>query len=132
MPAYDYRCSKGCGVFEDVIVPIEKRHDLLCPDCEQPLKMIPPVVRTTGIVFSNALEIKQIGRSFKSNAELREYQRENKVEFHASNSKAWRDHKDWAREKCESKAKKMGFRDHESLTRARRDSIQTKRPLADY
>ena len=132
MPTYDYRCPQGCGVFEDIIVPIEKRHDQICPECTHPLKMIPPIVRTTGIVFSNTLDIKQIGRSFKSNAELRDYQRENKVELHASNSSAWRAHKDWAREKCEAKAKKMGFRDHEALTNARRESVRTGKPLADH
>jgi hypothetical protein len=71
------------------------------------------VVRTAGVVFTNALEIKQIGRTFNSNAELREYQRTNNVELHDSSSQSWRDFKDGVREKCEKSAKKHGFRDLE-------------------
>ena len=63
---------------------------------------------------SKPLRVDQIGRSFESASDWRDYQQKNgDVEILSATGNKWRAHKDIVRTKAESKAKAQGFRDLE-------------------
>ena len=87
---------------------------IICPSCGRPVVRLVRPVATIGPMPSKPLRVDQIGRTFESNAELREYQRQNgDVEILSSTSNKWQKHKDIVRTKAERKATKNGFRDLE-------------------
>ena len=132
MPLYDVRCTAGCGYFDDVFCPLAALDDLRCSKCNHPVKILMSPVRTIGPTFSKPLEIKQIGRTFHSQSEFRQYQRENPdVEILSPSSSKWQKHRDTAREKVEASAKKRGFNDSEDMKRyAKKDQRAKSAPSA--
>jgi hypothetical protein len=70
MPLYDIECSE-CGIIEDVICAYEERN--LCPECGVEGKMVPIMPPTVGIVWSNQEHSKQLGRTFETNKQKREW-----------------------------------------------------------
>tara|TARA_R100000655_G_C2908066_1_gene180058 strand:- start:131 stop:571 length:441 start_codon:yes stop_codon:yes gene_type:complete len=108
---YDHDCP-NCGLREDVYQHHSK-HDT-CPDCGAKVRVIVSPVPTHGIVFSNAEHSEQLGQTFHSNSEKRQFFKDNPniVPF----SKGSREDNDlkWKIEnRREQTAKKHGFRDAE-------------------
>jgi hypothetical protein len=65
---------------------------------------------------SKPLTIKQIGRSFESPAELRQYQKENpQAQIIAPDSKQWKNKVSRVRKNANNRAKKAGYRDLEDM-----------------
>lgn len=113
MPLYDYVCD-SCGFEDEYMIKLAdfEGATIWCTECSEEMRRIISPVMTTGIVFSNALTITQVGKTFNSNRELREYVAENpKYELQSRGEKAWRDHDDWARERADAQAKRMGYTD---------------------
>lgn len=116
MPVYDIACDSAqeCGHFEDVVISLRDLDTAGCPACGGPIRRLPRPVRTVGPMPSNPLTIKQIGRSFESAGELRQYQKENPdVQILSPDSKKWRDKVSGVREKANQRAKNQGYRDLE-------------------
>ena len=127
MPMYDVKCTAGCGYFEDVFALLADSDDLRCSECNHPVTILISPVRTIGPTFSKPLEIKQIGRTFHSQSDFRQYQRENPdVEILSPSSSKWQKHRDMARDKVEASAKKRGFNDSEDMKRYARKDQQVK------
>jgi len=113
MPLYDVRCTAGCGK-KEVYVPLSEADKIFCPDCTQPAVRLVSPVRTIGALFSKPIEYGQIGKSFSTNEEFRQYKRDNPdAKFVEKDSTEWRSHYDEVRNHCDKKAKQQGFRDHE-------------------
>ena len=70
MPWYDLDCSK-CGVLKDEPRSVEKRE--ICPECGGPCSVLLAPTRTIGIVFSNAQRSNQLGVTWNSNKEKRDW-----------------------------------------------------------
>ena len=112
MPFYDIGCNDCEEDFADVYASLESEPK--CPVCKKEGRIKIHPVATIGPMPSKPLVVKQIGREFESRAEFNQYQRENPgFEVLSANSSKWKQHKDLARERVETRAKKMGFRDHE-------------------
>lgn len=112
MPLYDVRCTDGCGYFNDIFAVLAEANKISCPSCGKPVVRLIRPVATVGPMPSKPLRVDQIGRTFESNEELRDYQRKNgDVEILSSSSNKWQKHKDTARNKAEKRAKQQGFRD---------------------
>tara|TARA_E500000305_G_C3892706_1_gene174963 strand:- start:33 stop:449 length:417 start_codon:yes stop_codon:yes gene_type:complete len=114
MPFYDFKCPEGCGYFNDIFVPLAQHGKTECSDCGALLTTVISEVALIGPMPSKPLVVKQIGKSFESERDWKKYQRENPdCAIVSADSKQWRDHKDLARAKVESRSKKMGYRDFE-------------------
>jgi len=70
MPWYDLDCPK-CGVLNDEPRSVEKRE--ICPECGGPCSVLLAPTRTVGIVFSNAQRSNQLGVTWNSNKEKRDW-----------------------------------------------------------
>ena len=105
MPMYDFKCPDGCGYFNDIFVPLAQHGKTTCPECGALMTTVISEVALVGPMPSKPLVVAQVGRSFESGAEWRDYQRKN------PDSTAWRKHRDKAAEKAEATARKMGYRD---------------------
>lgn len=76
-----------------------------------------------GVFLTKPLEVSQIGRTFTSNSEWREYQKQNPdARVVSPGDRYWRDFRDRAREKAETHARRAGFRDLDE----RREYIRNK------
>ena len=114
MPLYDFKCGAGCGYFEDMFVLLADRDKVVCPGCDGPLSTVIRGVPVIGPMISKPLVVKQIGRSFESAGEWRDYQRENPgCQVLSADSTAWKKHQDTVKEKVEVTSRKMGYRDFE-------------------
>mgnify|MGYP003627445083 CR=1 FL=1 len=114
MPLYDVRCTDSCGYFNDVFVLLADIDKIICPSCSKPVVRLVRPVATIGPMPSKPLRVDQIGRSFESASDWRDYQQKNgDVEILSATGNKWRAHKDIVRTKAESKAKAQGFRDLE-------------------
>ena len=112
MPLYDFKCNKDCGYFEDMFIPLARKDEARCPDCGGTITTRIGSVAPIGPMPSKPLRVDHIGRTFTSNAEFRQYQRENSdCAILSADSTEWRNHVDRAREKAEKTAKKKGYRD---------------------
>lgn len=111
MPAYDFTCD-NCLVVGEVFLKLsEYDQPQPCPECGEPMRRVVAAVATVGPMPSKPLTVKQIGRSFESNAELRHYLRKHNTEMWSKDDKAWKDHVDHATEMNERVARRQGFRD---------------------
>ena len=76
MPLYNVRCEK-CGDSESLC----RGEAIICNECGGRAEKLDSIsFRSVGIIFSNAEESKQLGRTFTSEAEKRQYLRENSIE----------------------------------------------------
>lgn len=111
MPAYDYRCVTG-HEWEMVHSVAECDVDHECPKCGRLGSRIIHAAALHGAIFDKKISIGGSGMTFNTNAELREYERNNPDVKHVSSSDSWwQSHKDEARENAERVAMKKGFRD---------------------
>ena len=112
MPVYDFKCPDGCGYFHDIYVPLSEHGTTTCPECSAVMTTVISEVALVGPMPSKPLVVEQVGRTFESGAEWRQYQRENPdCEILSSDSTAWRKHRDKVAEKAEARARKGGSRD---------------------
>jgi len=112
MPLYDFRCNGGCGYFADMFIPLADIDNAVCPECQAGITIRIGAVMTIGPMPSKPLKISQVGRSFESASEYRDYQRQNPdCAIIDAGSSEWRKHVDTAREKAEKTAKRRGYRD---------------------
>jgi putative FmdB family regulatory protein len=132
VPLYDFRCDEGCGYFEDMFIPLARLDDAVCPDCQGSITTRIGSVMTVGPMPSKPLRIGQVGRSFESSSELREYKKKNpNSAIIDADSSEWRAHVDRAREKAEATAVRRGYRDLAQQKEKRRQDRQRKRGKVD-
>lgn len=125
MPLYDIDCP-ACGYQEDVVCPPDQRHT--CPECGQAASMVPIMPRHVGIIWDNKEVSTQLGRTFNSNKEKRDYLRTHphvqEVSKGSSDDKRLR-HK--IRERAENIAVQRGFRsNHEYVSHIRKETDRQK------
>lgn len=112
MPMYDFKCPDGCGYFNDIFVPLSEHGKTTCPECHALMSTVISEVALIGPMPSKPLVVKQVGRTFESSSEWRDYQRANPdCQIVSADSQQWRKHRDLVVEKAEAKAKKAGYRD---------------------
>ena len=112
MPMYDFRCDGGCGYYTDMYIPLAEVDKAVCPDCHSSITIRIGAVMTVGPMPSKPLKVDQIGRSFESASELREYKKQNPGwDMMSADSTSWRSHVDDCRERAERMAKRRGYRD---------------------
>ena len=77
MPFYDFKCPSGCGYFGDIFVPLSEHGTTTCTECGDVLETVISEVALIGPMPSKPLVMKQLGRTFESGSEWRQYQRDN-------------------------------------------------------
>lgn len=123
MPLYVARCPEH-GEFETFLSLAEReKTGLLCIECAQESRVVIQPVRTIGPMPSKPLVIDQIGRSFTSQSEMRQYFKKHPDRrIVENNSQDFINHRDSARAKADKKAKQLGFNDVEDRkTRVKAD-----------
>ena len=70
MPWYDLDCPV-CGILEDEPRSVADRET--CPECDGPCSIILAPTRTVGIIYSNAQRSDQLGVTWNSNKEKRDW-----------------------------------------------------------
>lgn len=132
MPLYDFRCNGECGYFTDMFIPLAKVDNAVCPECHSSITIRIGAVMTVGPMPSKPLKVSQIGRTFESASELREYKKQNPGwDMMSADSTSWRKHVDTAREKAEKTAKRRGYRDLAQQHEQRRAEKAKKRGEID-
>jgi hypothetical protein len=112
MPVYDMKCLGDCGYFADIVCTVEDLPKIICPSCKGRMRVVISAVPTIGPMPSKPLVVNHIGRTFHSNGEWNQYQRQNPdVEIVSASSGSWREHVDFVRGKAEGRAKREGYRD---------------------
>tara|TARA_R100001443_G_scaffold5983_1_gene14767 strand:+ start:1088 stop:1489 length:402 start_codon:yes stop_codon:yes gene_type:complete len=113
MPIYEIFCEE-CGPGEEY-AKVADRDNIHCPDCHREVERILSPVTTVGIIWDNRMHVPQIGRTFQSNSEMRQYEKENPgFAFMTKESPEWKKKLDRSRERVEKHAKRAGFSDWES------------------
>jgi len=121
MPMYDFKCPDGCGYFHDIFVPLAQHGKTTCPECGALMSTVISEVALIGPMPSKPLVVKQVGKTFESGAEWREYQRKNPdCQIVSADSSEWRNHRDKVAAKADARARKMGFRDFEDRKNQRK------------
>ena len=82
-----------------------------CPICDSPVTIIVPPVLTVGPMESKPIDLtRSVGRKFTSNAEWREYQKQNPNARPVSvTDQSWKDHYNAVRELADRRANKQGY-----------------------
>ena len=112
MPIYDLECEPCQRFLVDVFFPLSETPT--CSYCDTPARVIISPVRTVGPMPSKPLQLDQIGRSFTSNSELRDYKQTHpEAIFLNKGDREWDEHYTDVRNRAEKTVKKMGFRDVE-------------------
>jgi len=127
MPMYDFKCPEGCGYFNDIFVPLSQHGKTTCPECNALMTTVIGDVALIGPMPSKPLVVGQVGRTFESGKDWREYQRNNPdCRIVSAGSTEWRKHRDVVAEKADARAKKAGYRDFADK-KARRKKENAKR-----
>tara|TARA_R100001015_G_C4595288_1_gene150529 strand:+ start:268 stop:684 length:417 start_codon:yes stop_codon:yes gene_type:complete len=122
MPFYDFKCPSGCGYFGDIYVPLSEHGTTTCSECGDVLETVISEVALIGPMPSKPLVMKQLGRTFESGSEWRQYQRENPdCAMVSADSSAWREHKEAVRDKAEARARREGYRDFDDKKQRRKE-----------
>lgn len=108
MISYDHDCP-NCGIRE--VLQRWQAHDT-CPDCGVEVRVIVAPVPTHGIVFSNAETSKQLGVTWNTNKEKRDWMQSHPsaVPFEKG-SQTDLSMKDSLQEQADTTVQKMGFKD---------------------
>ena len=131
MPLYDYKCP-GCSSEGEIFVPLGEyaREGIICPRCSKKANTVIAAVRTIGPTGSKPLDMGQIGRSFTSNRELRNYLAQNKgTQLLHKDSTEWRNHRDHVRGVAETQAKSEGFQGLDQKRETQRKTTRRKAEL---
>jgi len=127
MPMYDFKCPDGCGYFNDIYVPLSQHGKTTCPECDALMTTVIGDVALIGPMPSKPLVVGQVGRTFESGKDWRDYQRNNPdCRIVSAGSTEWRKHRDAVAEKADARAKKAGYRDFADK-KARRKKENAKR-----
>ena len=133
MPLYEGECREGCGRFEDIMKVREYEVEgLICPECGEKARTVLSATPTVGPMPSKPRVIEQIGKSFSSRAEERAYFKANpgRVVVGKGDS-AFTKHHDWAHEKADTAARRLGYNDHVDRSRkVKADQAQRKKIAA--
>ena len=114
MPIYEVLCDE-CGLGEEY-AKIAVRDSIKCSVCGSGVERIISPVKTIGIVWDKKVSISQIGRTFNSNAEMRQYEKDNPgFTFMTRGSPEWRAKRDRSRERVEKLAKRTGYSDWDDM-----------------
>ena len=125
MPIYEIFCEE-CGPGEEY-AKVADRDNIRCPDCHRKVERILSPVTTVGIIWDNRMHVPQIGRTFQSNSEMRQYERENPgFAFMTKESPEWKKKLDRSRERVEKLAKRSGFSDWDAMQRHGREEKKKK------
>ena len=122
MPIYDIECPV-CGVSEDVFISLKDYtpDGPPCPECGGRARRIVAPVMTVGPMPSKPFTVKQIGRAFESQGELRRYMAENPgTNFVDKSDASYRAHYDKAHEKADAASKRAGYNDNQDRKTQRR------------
>lgn len=115
MPLYDYDCA-ACGEFIEDHFSASKPDT--CEQCGQPIAVPPQLTCTVGIIWANQEDSKQLGVRFESNAQKREFFKQNpQLREMSKGSADDRRFGDRLRERAERKAKRLGYVDLEDKRR---------------
>lgn len=110
MPIYDLECEPCQRFLVDVFFTLSETPT--CSYCDTPARVIISPIRTVGPMPSKPLQLNQIGRSFTSNSELREYKQTHpEATFLHKEDREWQEHYTEVRDKAENTVKRMGYRD---------------------
>ena len=131
MPLYDARCPEH-GRQEVFQLLAHFEDGLRCPICDREVLRIVSPVAQSGPSDDRPLKIKQIGKTFTTKTQLKEYLKENPdCEMVSSSSSQWKDFKHTARENADSHYKQKGYRDKDDYRRnIRKDMAERKRAAA--
>ena len=122
MPLYDTSCTAGCGKFSDVFCLLENLEDLRCSECGSAVVRLIGSVATIGPTVSKPYAFDQIGRTFESNSQWREYQRKHpETKVVSKDSSYYRDFYDGIKNHCNDSARKQGFVDHEDRAKVMKE-----------
>jgi putative FmdB family regulatory protein len=131
MPLYDARCSDH-GVHEVFQTLADFDKGLQCPECDKPMLRIVSPVAQAGPSDDRPLQIKQIGKTFTTKTQLKEYLKQNPdCEMVSSSSNSWKNFKSTARESADEYYRVKGYRDKEDYRKnIRKDMAEQKREAA--
>lgn len=131
MPLYDARCPEH-GKQEVFQLLAHFDDGLFCPICDHSMLRIVSPVSQCGPSEDRPLRIKQIGKTFTSKSQVREYLKENPgCEMVSASSKPWKDLKHAAREGADDHYRQSGYRDKDDYRKnIRKDMAEEKRATA--
>jgi hypothetical protein len=131
MPLYDTRCPEH-GRQEVFQLLAHFDDGLRCPICDKEVLRIVSPVTQAGPSDDRPLRIKQIGKTFTTKTQLKEYLKENSdCEMVSSSSSQWKDFKHTARENADGYYKQKGYRDKDDYKRnIHKDMSERKREAA--
>lgn len=118
MPTYDFVCD-ACG-FEDVVFMriSERDEEVECPECLALMRRKVSAPALHGAIWDKKIRFGD-DLVFETNQQARDWQKANPNAHPVSRTSSWwRNHKDRSRERAESTARKMGFRDFEDRKRS--------------
>lgn len=132
MPIYQLRCD-CCDYEYEEILRVDERNDQVCQECFEPMRVvITPHVGFVGAIFDKKIDTfhKQIGRTFESNAEYRQYLKENPGWVPVSkDDKVMRDRRDFHKNGMDRTARALGYNDHEHKVRVSKAERRRKNEL---
>jgi len=131
MPLYDAKCTEH-GKLEVFQLLSDFHKGLECPECGRSmLRVVSPVVQS-GPSEDRPLRINQIGKTFTSNAQVRDYLKENPdCEMVSSSSSSWKELKHEARNSADEYYREKGYKDKEDYrSNIRKDLAEQKRESA--
>ena len=120
MGVHDINCPR-CGVVEDVFYKLrticaykDEGEDLICPECASTATLRPAAPAITGFIETRPRHITQIGRTFQTTKEMRQYEKQEGVYFAPKSDSFFQNQLKRSRGKVEHLAKRKGFSDFES------------------
>lgn len=128
MPLYDARCpDHGRQEIFQVLAHFED--GLFCPLCDKEMLRIVSPVAQSGPSEDRPLRINQIGKSFTTQGQVKEYLKENPdCEMVSAKSKSWKDLKHAAREGADEQYRQQGYKDKDDYRQnIRKDMAEQKR-----
>tara|TARA_Y100001973_G_C5153384_1_gene309368 strand:+ start:805 stop:1215 length:411 start_codon:yes stop_codon:yes gene_type:complete len=124
MPLYDMDCPK-CGHLPEEFSKVADRET--CPYCKGKVTLRPTVFHTAGIIWSNQEKSSQLGKTFETNAQKREWLKQNPNVRQFSKGDAYdREHKEWVADECHKVAQKAGYADLKTMQKARKKEVAEK------
>ncbi len=117
MPLFDQECP-DCGV-QEVLCSSERA--VVCEGCGGPAKVLPSAFNLSGIIWSNAETSTQLGTTWTTNKEKRDwFKKHPNVVPVTKGSAADRDFKMSIRQKADNLAKKAGFQNTQSFIKEKK------------
>lgn len=115
MPTYDLHCSNCDSYVFDHVCRISDKDSVPCACGKLMETAILSAPVTIGATFSKPLDFeKQLGRTFETNAEFRQYMREHPEAEVVSKSDAWyTSMRDRLRNRMDVTSRKKGYRDYD-------------------